>query len=117
MLSVGPFAARRTLQLHLLRAFLRKGFKCQVRLSEHVIKTTASRFGDDKKSAFIQKKLSGKLHEDFFGISQASEAKFASAGITNTDQLFAAFLSSAVEAPTDLPPSLLIGEGAGMSPY
>lgn len=70
-----------------------QGFKCQVRLSEHVIKTTASRFGDDKKSAFIQKKLSGVLHEDFFGISQASEAKFASAGINTTDQLFAAFLS------------------------
>ena len=70
-----------------------KGFKCRVRLSDHVVKTTASRFGDDKKSAFIQKKLTGKLSKDFFGISESSEAKFAAAGIANTDQLFAAFLS------------------------
>jgi len=69
-----------------------RGVKVDIKLSDHVVATTASRFGDDKKTAFIQKKLTGKLSSDFFGISEASEANFKAVGIATTDALFGAFL-------------------------
>jgi len=70
---------------------LGKGFTCDIKLSDHVIKSTLSKFGDDKKTAFMMKKLSGDLASDFFGIKTTSG--FTKAGITNTDKLFASFLS------------------------
>ena len=70
-----------------------KGFKCEIKLSDGVIKSSHSHFGDDKKRAFVNKKLTGDLTGDFTGIGSASLANLAAAGITNSDGLFAAFLS------------------------
>ena len=69
-----------------------KGFKCEIKLSEDVIKSSHSHFGDDKKRAFMNQKLTGNLN-DFTGIGPASLANLAAVGITNSDGLFAAFLS------------------------
>ena len=74
------------------RRVLIKGFKCEIKLSEDVIKSSHSHFGDDKKRAFMNQKLTGKLN-DFTGIGPASLANLAAVGITNSDGLFAAFLS------------------------
>jgi len=70
-----------------------KGFKCEIKLSDHVIKSSHSHFGDDKKRAFMNQKLTGNLTVDFTGIGPASLANLAAVGITNSDGLFAAFLS------------------------
>ena len=70
-----------------------KGFKCEIKLSEDVIKSSHSHFGDDKKRAFMNQKLTGNLTNDFTGIGPASLANLAAVGITNSDGLFAAFLS------------------------
>lgn len=67
-----------------------KGFKCDIRLSDHVIKTATSMFNDAKKTDFLQKKLTGKLSDDFFGIK--NEAGFKEAGIETSDHLFGEFL-------------------------
>ena len=75
------------------RRVLIKGFKCEIKLSDGVIKSSHSHFGDDKKRAFMNKKLTGNLTVDFTGIGPASLANLAAAGITNSDGLFAAFLS------------------------
>ena len=75
------------------RRVLIKGFKCEIKLSEHVIKSSHSHFGDDKKRAFMNQKLTGDLNNDFTGIGLASLANLAAVGITNSDGLFAAFLS------------------------
>lgn len=66
------------------------GFQCDVKLSDHVIKTSTL-FNDTKKTDFLKRKLSGKLSEDFFGIND--ESAFHKADIKNTDQLFGEFLS------------------------
>jgi len=68
-----------------------KGFKCEIKLSEHVIKSTVSTFNDAKKTAFMAKKLTGDLSKDFTGIKDVT--KFNAAGIRTSDHLFAAFLS------------------------
>ena len=70
-----------------------KGFKCEIKLSDHVIKSSHSHFGDDKKRAFTNQKLTGNLTVDFTGIGPASLANLAAVGITNSDGLLAAFLS------------------------
>ena len=70
-----------------------KGFKCEIKLSDHVIKSSHSHFGDDKKRAFMNKKLTGNLTVDFTGIKEVTVANLAAVGITNSDGLFAAFLS------------------------
>ena len=70
-----------------------KGFKCEIKLSDHVITSSHSHFGDDKKRAFMNQKLTGDLTVDFTGIGPASLANLAAVGITNSDGLFAAFLS------------------------
>ena len=70
-----------------------KGFKCEIKLSEHVITSSHSHFGDDRKRAFMNQKLTGDLTVDFTGIGSASLANLAAVGITNSDGLFAAFLS------------------------
>jgi len=70
-----------------------KGFKCEIKLSDHVITSSHSLFGDDKKRAFMNQKLTGDLTVDFTGIGSASLANLAAVGITNSDGLFAAFLS------------------------
>ena len=70
-----------------------KGFKCEILLSDHVITSSHSHFGDDKKRAFMNQKLTGDLTVDFTGIGPASLANLAAVGITNSDGLFAAFLS------------------------
>ena len=75
------------------RRVLIKGFKCEIKLSEDVIKSSHSHFGDDKKRAFMNQKLTGNLTNDFTGIGPASLANLAAVGITNSDGLFAAFLS------------------------
>jgi hypothetical protein len=75
------------------RRVLIKGFKCEIKLSEDVIKSSHSHFGDDKKRAFMNQKLTGDLTNDFTGIGPASLANLAAVGITNSDGLFAAFLS------------------------
>ena len=75
------------------RRVLIKGFKCEIKLSEDVIKSSHSHFGDDKKRAFMNQKLTGNLTNDFTGIEPASLANLAEVGITNSDGLFAAFLS------------------------
>ena len=69
-----------------------KGFKCEIKLSDHVLTSSQSRFGDDQKRAFMNQKLTGNLG-DFTGIGSASLANLAAVGITNSDGLFAAFLS------------------------
>jgi hypothetical protein len=69
-----------------------KGFKCEIKLSDHVLKSSHSHFGDDKKRAFMNQKLTGNLG-DFTGIGPASLANLAEDGITNSDGLLAAFLS------------------------
>lgn len=69
-----------------------KGVEVNFRLSNHVIKTATSQFNDAKKTEFIQKKLTGKLSDDFFGIGPDSEAKFTKEGIKTTDELFGEFL-------------------------
>ena len=69
-----------------------KGIKCDFRLSDHVIKTATSQFSDTKKTDFLQRKLTGKLSEDFFGIKD--ETGFKSAGIETTDDLFGEFLKT-----------------------
>jgi len=89
MLSA-PLTKERTAQ-RIADRVLAMGFKCEIKLSPHVIKSTVSKFGDDKKTAFMAKKLTGDLASDFFGIK--STAGFEAAGITSTDKLFAAFLS------------------------
>ena len=68
-----------------------RGFKCEIKLSDHVIKTASSRFDDSKKSSFLQKRLTNRLSDDFFGIK--NESGFHRAGIMNTDQLIGQFLS------------------------
>ena len=70
-----------------------KGFKCEIKLSDGVIKSSHSHFGDDKKRAFMNKKLTGDLTVDFTGIKEVTVANLAAVGITNSDGLFAAFLS------------------------
>ena len=70
-----------------------KGFKCEIKLSDHVLTSSHSLFGDDKKRAFMNQKLTGNLTVDFTGIGPASLANLAAVGITNSDGLFAAFLS------------------------
>ena len=70
-----------------------KGFKCEIKLSDHVITSSHSLFGDDRKRAFMNQKLTGDLTVDFTGIGSASLANLAAVGITNSDGLFAAFLS------------------------
>ena len=47
------------------RRVLIKGFKCEIKLSEDVIKSSHSHFGDDKKRAFMNQKLTGNLTNDF----------------------------------------------------
>jgi predicted flap endonuclease-1-like 5' DNA nuclease len=73
-----------------------KGFKCEIKLSDHVLEASHSHFGDDKKRdkkrAFMNKKLTGNLG-DFTGIGPATLKNLAKVGITNSDGLFAAFLS------------------------
>lgn len=68
-----------------------KGFECDIRLSDHVIKTAASRFDDTKKTDFLKRKLSNKLSDDFVGIRD--ETRYHASGIKTTDNLFGAFLS------------------------
>jgi hypothetical protein len=75
------------------RRVLIKGFKCEIKLSDGVIKSSHSHFGDDKKRAFMNKKLTGNLTVDFTGIKEVTVANLAAVGITNSDGLFAAFLS------------------------
>jgi len=85
----GPLNTHRTAERIGARV-LGEGFKCEIKLSDHVIKSTVSMFNDAKKTAFMSKKLSGDLAADFTGIKNID--KFKAAGIHNTDQLFAAFL-------------------------
>lgn len=54
-------------------------------------KTATSLFDDSKKTAFLQRRLTGTLSEDFFGIKD--ERAFRANGITSTDHLFGAFLA------------------------
>ena len=75
------------------RRVLIKGFKCEIKLSDGVIKSSHSHFGDDKKRAFMNKKLTGNLTVDFTGIKEVTVANLAAVGITNSDGLLAAFLS------------------------
>ena len=70
------------------RRVLIKGFKCEIKLSDHVITSSHSHFGDDKKRAFMNQKLTGDLTVDFTGIGPASLANLAEDGITNSDGLF-----------------------------
>jgi len=77
---------------YLRKRVANKGFVCNIKLSDHVIKTATSLFDDAKKTAFLRKQLTGNLREDFFGIKDTS--KFEKNGITNTDQLMGAFLAT-----------------------
>lgn len=70
----------------------KKGFTCDIKLSDHVI-ATSTKFDDTKKTDFLTRKLSNTLEDDFMGIGPDTVSKFAAAGIRNTDQLFGAFLS------------------------
>ena len=74
------------------RRVLIKGFKCEIKLSDHVLTSSHSHFGDDQKRAFMNQKLTGNLG-DFTGIKEVTVANLAAVGITNSDGLFAAFLS------------------------
>jgi hypothetical protein len=70
----------------------KKGFTCDIMLSDHVI-ATSTKFDDTKKTDFLKRKLSNTLEDDFMGIGPDTVKEFAAVGIRNTDQLFGAFLS------------------------
>lgn len=86
----GPLKTHNTTQ-RIADRVQNKGFKIEINLSDHVIKSTVSMFNDAKKTAFMAKKLTGDLATDFTGIKSVS--KFNAAGIRTSDHLFAAFLS------------------------
>ena len=88
-----PSMTRHQTAQQIARRVLIKGFKCEIKLSDGVIKSSHSHFGDDKKRAFMNKKLTGNLTVDFTGIKEVTVANLAAVGITNSDGLFAAFLS------------------------
>ena len=88
-----PSMTRHQTAQQIARRVLIKGFKCEIKLSDGVIKSSHSHFGDDKKRAFMNKKLTGNLTVDFTGIKEVTVANLAAVGITNSDGLLAAFLS------------------------